>query len=196
MYNTGKLWYKESWCLAHFSTRSQISGDSHTVTWFVLAGKQRAIRYISSDIRYSIWSYFSGVLSRNILLQNMPLFRHSCRQQRLADWMRLRSRNGDCIAHTANIFWEGNERPPLRCIAWQNKRTRFLILQAVCEALYSWGAYGHNCVKWPERESDHRPLYNVELTCGGYNSIPLHECTKHLNGRSANQLRCVCTSGS
>ena len=23
--------------------------------------------------------------------------------------------------------------------------------------------YGHNWVKWPERESDHKPLYNVEL---------------------------------
>ena len=25
----------------------------------------------------------------------------------------------------------------------------------------------------------------------GYNSMPLHECTKHLNGRNANQLWCV-----
>jgi len=26
--------------------------------------------------------------------------------------------------------------------------------------------HGDNWVKWPERESDHKPLYNVELTCG------------------------------
>jgi len=26
--------------------------------------------------------------------------------------------------------------------------------------------------------------------------MPLHECTKHLNGRNANQLWCVCTAGS
>jgi len=26
--------------------------------------------------------------------------------------------------------------------------------------------------------------------------MPLHECMKHLNGRSANQLWCVCTAGS
>ena len=42
-FNIGKLRYKGSWCLVHFSTRSQISSDSHTVTRFVLAGKQRAI---------------------------------------------------------------------------------------------------------------------------------------------------------
>jgi len=39
-------------------------------------------------------------------------------------------------------------------------------LQPVCEALYLRGAYGYNWVKWPERESDYKPLYNVELTCG------------------------------
>jgi len=26
--------------------------------------------------------------------------------------------------------------------------------------------------------------------------MPLHECMKHLNGRSANQLWCVCTAVS
>ena len=33
----------QSWCLVHFSTRIHISGDSHTVTQFVLAAKRRAI---------------------------------------------------------------------------------------------------------------------------------------------------------
>jgi hypothetical protein len=31
---------------------------------------------------------------------------------------------------------------------------------------YSGGAYVHNWVKWPERESDHKPLSDVELTSG------------------------------
>jgi len=26
--------------------------------------------------------------------------------------------------------------------------------------------------------------------------MPIHECTKHLNGRCANQLLCLCTAGS
>jgi len=26
--------------------------------------------------------------------------------------------------------------------------------------------------------------------------MPLHECTKHLNGHSTNQLWCVCTTGN
>jgi len=26
--------------------------------------------------------------------------------------------------------------------------------------------------------------------------MPLHECMKHLNGRSANKVWCVCTAGS
>jgi len=26
--------------------------------------------------------------------------------------------------------------------------------------------------------------------------MPLHECTKHLNGRGANRLWCICTAGS
>jgi len=34
------------------------------------------------------------------------------------------------------------------------------------EIWYSWGAYVCYCVKWPERESDHKPLYNVEKTSG------------------------------
>jgi len=33
-------------------------------------------------------------------------------------------------------------------------------------------------------------LYNI------YNSMHLHDCTKHLNGRSANQLWCISTAGS
>jgi hypothetical protein len=28
---------------------------------------------------------------------------------------------------------------------------------------YSGGAYVHNWVKWPDRESDHKPLSDVEL---------------------------------
>jgi hypothetical protein len=32
-------------------------------------------------------------------------------------------------------------------------------------------------VKWPEPESDHKPLYNVE------NNESIHECTENLNGR-------------
>jgi hypothetical protein len=51
----------------------------------------------------------------------------------------------------------------------------------------SGGAYVHNWVKWPERESDHKPLFYVELTGWGYNSMPLHECTEHLNGCSASE---------
>jgi len=34
------------------------------------------------------------------------------------------------------------------------------------ETCYSWGAYVHNWVKWPERESDYKPWYNVEITSG------------------------------
>jgi hypothetical protein len=34
------------------------------------------------------------------------------------------------------------------------------------EICYSCGAYVHNWVKWLELESDHKPLYNVEITCG------------------------------
>jgi len=31
---------------------------------------------------------------------------------------------------------------------------------------YSRGTYVHNSVKWPERESDRKPLYNVAVTSG------------------------------
>jgi hypothetical protein len=31
---------------------------------------------------------------------------------------------------------------------------------------YSFGAYVHHWVKWPERETDHKPLSDVELTSG------------------------------
>jgi len=30
---------------------------------------------------------------------------------------------------------------------------------------YSWRPYVHNCVKWPEHKSEHKTLYNVEITC-------------------------------
>ena len=38
---------------------------------------------------------------------------------------------------------------------------------------------------WPQRESDHKPLYNVNNNKWGYNSKPLNDCADHLNGRSA-----------
>jgi hypothetical protein len=31
---------------------------------------------------------------------------------------------------------------------------------------YSWHTYVHKWVKWPKRESDHKPLYNVDITSG------------------------------
>jgi len=31
---------------------------------------------------------------------------------------------------------------------------------------YSYRAYVHNWVNWPERKSDHKTLYNVKITCG------------------------------
>jgi hypothetical protein len=31
---------------------------------------------------------------------------------------------------------------------------------------YSGGAYVHNWLKWPEREFDHKPLSDMELTSG------------------------------
>jgi len=34
------------------------------------------------------------------------------------------------------------------------------------EIWYSWGAFVRYCVKLPERESDHKLLYNVEKTIG------------------------------
>jgi hypothetical protein len=57
----------------------------------------------------------------------------------------------------------------------KNKLTRFLRLQATDEVpnitgclenCYLWGAYEHNLVKWPEHESDQKPLHNVEITSG------------------------------
>ena len=50
---------------------------------------------------------------------------------------------------------------------------------------YSRRAYVRNWVKWPERESDHKILYNVQIKSGTINSKPLYGCTGHLNGRSA-----------
>jgi hypothetical protein len=35
--------------------------------------------------------------------------------------------------------------------------------------------------KGPERESDHKPLYNVETTNGVVTTKLPHECTGHLN---------------
>ena len=35
--------------------------------------------------------------------------------------------------------------------------------------------------KGPERESDHKPLYNVETTSGVITIKLTHECTWHLN---------------
>jgi len=52
-------------------------------------------------------------------------------------------------------------------------------------------AYVHNLVKWPERQSDHKISYNVEIMCGGYNSKTVHDCAEHLNGRSA-PIWCIC----
>ena len=34
------------------------------------------------------------------------------------------------------------------------------------ETCYSCRAYVHNRVKWPQHESDHKTLYNVEITSG------------------------------
>jgi len=39
-------------------------------------------------------------------------------------------------------------------------------------------AYVRNLVKWPERECDHKTLYNMEITCGGYNTKPIHDCAE------------------
>jgi len=46
--------YKESWCLVHFSTHSQILGKSHTVTQFVLAGKRHAIYQQQYLVQYMV----------------------------------------------------------------------------------------------------------------------------------------------
>jgi len=37
---------------------------------------------------------------------------------------------------------------------------------SVARNCYSWRAYVHNMLKWSERESDHKTLYNVEITSG------------------------------
>jgi hypothetical protein len=34
------------------------------------------------------------------------------------------------------------------------------------EKCCSWGAYVYDWVKWLGRESDHKPLYNVDITSG------------------------------
>jgi hypothetical protein len=51
------------------------------------------------------------------------------------------------------------------CLA-QKQTDKVSKITGCLEICYSWGAYVHNWVKWLELESDHKPLYNVEIMCG------------------------------
>jgi hypothetical protein len=53
----------------------------------------------------------------------------------------------------------------------------------------------HNWVKWPEHESGHKPLYNVEITSGAM-LLSLYMSVPSISMAAVQHIRCVCTVGS
>jgi len=63
-----------------------------------------------------------------------------------------------------NVSWEGNEMK--QSLSIKKKHTAVSKSTDWLEIWYSWGAYVRYCVKLLKRESDHKPLYNVEKMSG------------------------------
>ena len=63
----------------------------------------------------------------------------------------------------AKRFFEGNERGLLLSIKTNRRGFEDYREARNC---YSLRAYVHNWLMWPERESDHKPLLNVEIMSG------------------------------
>jgi len=86
----------------------------------------------------------------------------------------------NCVAWL-NISSEGNEIPQLL-----SKKQTYEVSKITgwLRNCYSWHAYVHNWAKWPECESDHKPLPNLEIMSGSI-VLSLYMCIEHLNGCSA-----------
>jgi hypothetical protein len=148
LYNIGIVSYKDSFCLVPFS-----SNISCVLSLLWLDEKKKVILPGTSEVH-----------SKKILLLSTPSCRHYCDCNAWhSEWgfaPRMITTNHVSLL---NESWEGNDTA--LCVAKQ-QTYEFSKITHRLRNYYSGGAYVHNWVKWPERESDHKLLSDVEIMSG------------------------------
>jgi len=109
---------------------------------------------LGNDVGLCRWGFESGVHSKNILIRSTASQIDFLSQQCLAEWKRLPAAClVECFSRRRQLLRIKTNR-----LGFEDHR--------VATKCYSWRTYEHNWVKWPERESESKPLYNVETTSG------------------------------
>jgi len=158
-FSIGILSYTDSWYLVHFS--SNISCKLRTKKCLCFEYSITA----SKLCRQVTWSgiHRKNSYTKQAFRKRLPVTATLCRVNEASQ--RYACGLGKCWANeirsSAKHF---SIRKWVSRLAWKQteESSKDYRMSINC---YSWRAYAQNLVKWPERESDHKTLYNVEITC-------------------------------
>jgi hypothetical protein len=162
----GILSYTDSWCLVPFS--SNVSGDSTHKVVLCFGSQESTVTKLRNVI------LCNRVHSKNISIRSLHKYISCNSKAWQSEWgfsysnvfMNLRQMNTSMSSHSkpSRFFRrKGKARHELLDIKKTDEVEKTTGWREKC---YLWGAYVYDWVKWLGHESDHKPLYNVDIMSG------------------------------